>query len=293
MSTPVPQTQPTPSGSAPVSVSSGVSQFMTTPASTAGAYFGPVRQQGGYTPYGITGGSTYGPYDPSALVPLTRAAPYAPLGKGNVGQNLYIDTNSASNMYYNWTPAQQNQFRSKMQLVDSNYSTATDSDLATAWGSLVTQSAAYHAAGKDVTPWDILAKNISSVGGVKGKNGQDITRTISATNLTSAPDSNALFQAAAQSLIGRAPTADEMKAFQANLNAQERANPTQSTVERQYNASGYLTAENTLGSSGGVSETAKQNLATQDLKGTTEYANYQAATTYMGALQQLLGGGTV
>jgi hypothetical protein len=295
VSTPVPQTQPTASSSTPTSVAGGVSQFMTTSTGGTGAYFGTVKNTSPNAPYGITGGSTYGPYDPSALVPLTRATPYAPLGASDVGKNLYIDTNSASNMYYNWTPAQQSQFRSKMMLVDSTYSQATDADLATAWSSLVTQSAAYHTAGKDVTPWDILAKNISSVAGKTGSklSNADIVKNVTNTQLTSAPDSNAIFQAAAQSLIGRAPTADEMKAFQANLNSQERANPAQSQIETQYDANGNVQTQATTGTSGGVSDAAKSNLAQQDLRGTTEYANYQAATTYMGALQQLLGGGTV
>lgn len=292
MATPVPQSQPTAGSTTPTSVSSGVSQFLTQGSTTGGAFFGTVKNNSPYAPYGITGNNTYGPYDPSALVPLTRVPGSAPLGQANVGQNLYIDTNSASNMYYNWTSAQQNQFRAKMQLINSNYSTATDADLASAWGSLVTQSASYHTAGQDVTPWDILAKDIASNGGGKGKADTTQLKNITTTTLTSAPDSNALFMAAAQSLIGRAPTADEMKAFQANLNSQERANPLQRTQEISYTPQGYP-IYNDKNVAGGVSEAAKQNLAQQDLKGTTEYANYQASTTYMGALQELLGGGKV
>lgn len=295
-------TAPAASSSQGSSVASTANQFLAANnASGSNAYFGPIQQTGqnpyfpnanpGGSAFQSNGGKTYGPYDPSSLAPVNGLV----VGP-TVGQPLYIDTTAAANMYYNWTPQQQNNFRAKLTLVDSSYANATDKNLADAWASYVNQSAASHAAGKDKTPWDILASDISSVSGAGNGSklaNADIKKTVTNTQLTSAPDANAIFQAAAQSLIGRAPTTDEMKAFQSNLNSQERANPAVSQIETQYDANGNVQSQATTGSSGGVSDSAKALTAQNDLRGTSEYANYQASTTYMGALQELLGGGKV
>lgn len=277
-----------PSG-APGSLSGAVDQRLATTSAT-GAYFGQVMpsisgvQTSGDVQHG--GVSVYGPYDPSAIVPYSGAI-------GAPGSQTFINVNQAANMYYTWTPQEQNDFRAKLSLLDTNYTTASDANLANMWASLVNQSAAYHAAGTNITPWDILAKDIASNSGGKGVAGQTIDKTISTTQLTSAPDSNAIFQAAAAALIGRAPTADEMKNFQSNLNAQERANPVVQQKQLTYSPQGYVVDTNVLKSSGGETDAARQQLAMEKLRGTSEYADYQASTTYMGALQELLSGGKV
>lgn len=281
MSSPVGPGTPTLSGA--VSATAGSSS-----SGAGGAYFGVGKET-------LNGGlghthdaPTYGPYDPSAVVPYA-----GDLGAGANGLPILININAAAGMYYQWSADQQNAFRAKVSLLDSQYLTANDQSLANEWASLVNQSATYHSNGTNLTPWDILAKDIASNNGGKGKGGQTIDKTISTTQLTSAPDSNAIFQSAAQALIGRAPTADEMKAFQSSLNAQERANPVVQQKELTYSPQGYVTDTNVLKSSGGETDAARQNLAMQSLRETPEYANYQASTTYMGALQELLSGGKV
>ena len=223
---------------------------------------------------------------------------YRSLGGPETGgpTETYLTTADAQNLYYTWSKDQQDAFRAKMAMVDSSYLTATDAQLAAAWGGtggLVAQAAAYLAAGQKVTPWDILSKDISSNAGGKGKFGTTQTRNISTVQLTSAADANAIFMSAAQSLLGRAPTADELTAFRNNLHGLEQANPTQQTIEEQFNPQGFMIDKNVLKSSGGVNAGAQQNLALQQAKANPEYGAYQAATTYMGALQELLAGGKV
>jgi hypothetical protein len=289
---------------APQTLAGNVGAFTTT--STGGnIYFGTTQSQ----PQGVGPGSqsqlpgfqqtgvnallggkttTYGIYDPGATFTL----PGATAGT-TAGAPVMVNITAATNMYYQWTQAQQNEFRAQYALVDSNAYTATDQALATDWAGLVNQAAAYAQAGQAVTPWDVLAKDISSNSGGIGKDNKEVTKNVSNVTLTSQQDANAIFVSAAQSLLGRAPTADEEAAFHANLNQVETANPTISTVEKEYNPEGFVVSQDTLKSTGGVGTTAAENLAEQNIRGTSEYANYQAATTYMGALQQLLSGGQV
>jgi hypothetical protein len=204
-----------------------------------------------------------------------------------------VDAQAYAKQFYTWSTQQQNDLRAQLGLVNSSYLTATSDQIASAWFDYIRQAAQSTANGKPVSPSDLISSDIASNNGGKGKGNDILTRNISTTSLTSAPDANAIFTAAAQSLIGRAPNANEMAAFKANLNSSETANPVNQTIQYEYNPQGFLVDKNVLKSSGGETDAAKQNLAMQQLRGTSEYANYQASTTYMGALQQLLQGGTV
>lgn len=288
--TPSPVPSPTPSGQ---SVSGNISAFTSGGSAGGGSvYFGQANQgfAGSMNPVvtGKPGGDVYNVFDPNAIVQLSGSYAAGP---------VYVSLQQAANMYYTWTPQQQDAFRAKMALIDSSYMTATDAQLAAAWGGsngLVAQSAAYAAAGVNMTPWDILAKDIASNTGGKGKAGKDFERTITTQSHMSAPDANAIFTAAAQSLLGRAPTADELSAFRNNLYQVEAANPLVKTVNYHYlPGQSFYPTEDITKQSGGVSSEAAQNIALQQAKTNPEYGAYQAATTYMGALQELLSGGKV
>jgi hypothetical protein len=296
--TPGPTTLPTPYQGTPSPTPNpsgqtvgGNVQAFTQGSAAGGAYFGTAGVQTmpgmsvvNYQDLFRAGGNnsiTFGVYDPNALVQLNQQFT-------NAGP-VYINTNAANNMYYQWDQNQQNAFRAKMALVDATALTATDAQMAQAWAGLVTQSAAYAAAGQQVSPWDVLAKDIASNNGGKGKQGTTQTRNISTVNYTSAADANAIFTASAQSLLGRAPTADELTAFRNNLHGLEAANPTQQTIEETFNPQGFMIDKNVLKSSGGVSQGAQQNLALQQAKTNPDFGAYQAATTYMNALKQAIG----
>jgi hypothetical protein len=264
--------------------------FGTTQSQPQGAGPGSQSQLPGFQQTGLGATlsgrtQTYGIYDPGATFTL----PGATVG-ATAGAPVLVNQTAADQMYYKWTQAQQNEFRAQYALVDSSAYTATDYNMAQAWAGLVTQAAAYAQAGQAMTPWDVLAKDIASNSGGIGKDNKTVTKNVSNVTLTSQQDANAIFVSAAQSLLGRAPTADEEAAFHANLNQVETANPTISTVQKEYNPEGFVVSQDTLKSTGGVSSTGAQNIAEQNIRGTSEYANYQAATTYMGALQSLLSG---
>lgn len=240
----------------------------------------------------VSAGQVYMGTTPGTTINVGRSG-YLALGDMQTGgpQESYLSTSDAANLYYSWTADQQAAFRAKMALVDSSYATATDAQLAAAWGGangLVAQAAAYLASGQKVTPWDILTKDIASNNGGRGKALQTVYKNYDQVVHTSAPDANAIFMASAQSLLGRAPTADELTAFRNNLYGLEAANPLHHQEEITYTAQGIpMPVEK--GTSGGVSDAAKQMLALQQAKGNKDYGAYQAATTYMNALKQAIG----
>ena len=266
-------------------IAGNVNQFAAGGAASGNVFLGNAQAQTmRMFPRNGPNETVYSVYDPNAIVPITGS------GVGPV----YVDLNSATNMYYQWSQQQQNAFRARYALVDTTALQATDAQMANAWASLVNQSAAYGAAGQQVSPWDILAKDIASNGGGKGKAGKDFSRTISTEATTSRPDANAVFTAAAQSLLGRAPTADELSGFYNNLHSLELANPLVKTINYHYlPGQSFYPSEDITKQTGGVSQAAQQNLALQQAKENPEYGAYQASTTYMGALQELLSGGKV
>jgi hypothetical protein len=207
------------------------------------------------------------------------------LGEPSNGPVVTKTVADYSKEYYNWNDYQRQQFRSKLALIDKNALVAPDSQIAQTWGDYVQQSANYFAAGATVSPWDILAKDISSRG--SGSLAGTKTQTTKDVQLTSAPDANAIFHTAAQALLGRKATADEEANFKSILNQQEQSNPTNATVTTTTDEQGNTTNTSRT-SSGGFSAAAAQQLAQQQAQQSGDYAKYQASTQYFTAMMQEL-----
>jgi hypothetical protein len=191
-----------------------------------------------------------------------------------------------SNDYYAWGDQQRQDFRNKLALIDKTALSAPDSTIATAWADYVQQSANYLAGGITLSPTDILDKDIA----VKTTPAADTTstQTTSDTTLTGKLDAAAIFKSAAQSLMGRDPTANETAQFQTLLNSQEAANPTTANITTTTDAQGN--AKNTTRTTqGGITGAGAQLLAENMAKQNPETGAYQAATTYMNALLGLVG----
>lgn len=228
--------------------------------------------------------------------PSTAFQGYGPLsGNRNLeraGESLGYNNPITRNVtdfikdYYRWPEEEQMKFRNQLALLDKSALTATDDQIAQAWGSYVQQSANALDAGRSLTPWDILAKDIAVRGKAASLAGTK-TRTTSDTSLTSQADAAAIFRTAAQSLLGRGPTTEEINQFRANLNAQERANPVTSTITTTTNEQGEVTNESRT-SQGGISAAAAADIAKEKAKLNPEYGAYQAATTYHNAMMQLI-----
>lgn len=232
---------------------------------------------------GSTGKPTQGYYGPM----------YGPAGgrgaaRDSTEQRVVGDIRTVQQMvtdYRNWTDDQKNKLRSTLGLIDHNALTATDEQLEGIWAGYAQRSADYYSIGQTLTPWDLIAKDVA----VKSNGSLAGTKTVksTSTNLTSLADAGAIFQSAAQQLLGRDPTQKEIAAFQANLNAQERQNPVTTTTSTTTNAQGEAVSQQST-SSGGIGAAGSAKIAQDALKNNPEYAQVQAATTYHNAMMQMI-----
>lgn len=205
------------------------------------------------------------------------------------GTSYYDKTDklsSVSNQYYNWDQKTKDKFLTQLSLAGIDTTSLKDADVAKLWGSYAEQAASYYAAGTKLTPWDILSKDREQREAYL-KTPRSVTQTQTTSNLSTGADSHALFLQAAQSLLGRDPTKSEVSSFQKALNAYEKKNPTVSTTTSNY-VGDTLQSQNTT-TKGGVTDASRGLMATEDIKADPEYGAYQAATTYFGALMDMIG----
>jgi hypothetical protein len=177
------------------------------------------------------------------------------------------------------------------------------------WMDALGASADAYASGTNLTPWDAIDLLGAGGTGPDGpKNGTfsvsvNDTRTESSTasrvNLSSASEARAFLLAAAEQQLGRAATTDEIAAFRAALNAEEKANPevlkssgtskTTGTRSSTYtDGEVTATADNTnTSNTSNSTETGgmdRGQYAIDYARSADDYAEYQAATTYMNTL---------
>lgn len=249
----------------------GAAQFSSTSTSSAGA--GKVYM-GGTVKYGAPKGA-----DSRMRKQLAE--------QSNLESNpRWLSVNEASADFYNWTKKQQDDFLSK-GLVSGLLSAGAGSMEASAlWGKLVQEAANYGSLGKEVTPWDILGGYVAQAGGTGP---QVKTTTATRTDFTDPATARAIATNAFQSLMGRDPGQGEIAAFAQALASSEASNPVTQSTTTTYDAQGNATDTNTT-SAGGVSTDGKALLASDQAKKNPEYGAYQAATTYMNALDSAVYG---
>lgn len=175
---------------------------------------------------------------------------------------------------------------------------ATDQDYSQIWFSYAQQLAKYNMAspGTTITIGDLLQSDL------KQKEQQDptfadlmrtgkktTTRTSTNIQKSSSLDSRALMDQAAKALLGRKATDAENAKLLAALNKMETENPETTTTTQEEDIYGNILNQNSV-TSGGVSGAARQQLAQQQAEANPEYGAYQAATTYMGSLMDMVYG---
>lgn len=279
MSTPVPQSNQMPRATPPPQKQVPVGQADALAAAQAFANVG-----GGTSKPDKVFTGNYGPVSNAANFYGFKHG----LGDTSIGSQPIVENiQQTINRYYNWTDDQKQELRNKLSLIDKSALTASDSDIAKIWGDYAQQAANYLSAGQNITPWDILSKDIAARGGQPVSKAGTRTETTSDTSLTSRIDSDAIFRSAAQSLLGRDPTAAENAKFQSLLNAQEQANPTTATISTTTDDQGNVIAQNRT-SQGGVTAAGAAELARRQALQNPEAGAYQAATTYFNAFRQAL-----
>jgi len=206
------------------------------------------------------------------------------------GTSYYDKTSKSSevaNQYYNWSSATKNKFLTQLGLSGIDTSQINDAQTAQYWAAYVGQAASYYAAGQKMTPWDILAKDMQQRESYLNTP-RSVTQTSTATDLSTGEDAHAIFLQAAQSLLGRDPTKNEISSFQKALNKYETANPTTTTQTTNY--MGDTVTGQTSTTKGGVDDSSRTLMAMEDVKADPEYGAYQAATTYFDAMMEMIGG---
>lgn len=202
----------------------------------------------------------------------------------------YDDTKKLSEVagqYYTWDDGTRNKFLSQLNLAGYDTTKMTDSQIAQMWAGYAEQAGKYYANGSKMTPWDVLAKDRQAREAYMNTP-RTVTQTSTNYDMSTRGDAHAIFLQAAQSLLGRDPTKAEIGSFQRALNDYEKAHPTVTTTTSNY-LGDQLQSQNST-TKGGVKDSTRQVMATEDVKKDPEYGAYQAATTYFDAMMQMIGG---
>jgi len=240
-------------------------------------------EEGGRLVGGVGGSSGSFPVGPQQ-----QSNPKNPnLWMGSQSPIAFMNYSDAVNMYYLWDSKTQNRFRSQLGLAGYDTNQMNDSDVAQKWAQYVGVSAQYQVAGKQISPWDVLGKDIAQRS-QQASAPRKVTATQQTYNISTAEDAAALFQGASQALLGRDPTKAEQARFKSVLNKYEQANPSTTTTTSTY--VGQDMTGQTSQTQGGVSAAAQQYIAQEEAKKDPEYGAFQAATNGMNWLMQMLGG---
>lgn len=239
----------------------------------------------------LTGGSTYNnSKDPQVYIGPSSTA--SALGLGGIGEaGAYASLSTVQNMYYQWDAKTKNKFLSQISLAGYDPSKLKDADLASLWAGYAEVAAKYNVAGTKMSPWDVIGKDIAQYGTSAVAKARTETQTGTQYNLSTAEDAHALFQSAAQTLLGRNPTKAEIAKFKGTLNKFEAANPTVTTTTSHYAAGASSPDSQTSTTTGGVTAASQQLMAEEQAKKNPEYGAYQAATSGMNWLMEMIGGG--
>lgn len=216
------------------------------------------------------------------------ADPMVDTGQGvySAGQQAFskVPLSQLASQWYTMDQASKDKFEAQLAMAGYKTETFSDADLGNLWASYAGQAAAYNEQGRNLTLWDVLAMDAKNHQTAKPVT---TTHTDVSTNVSNYQDTHALFMSAAQSLLGRAPTAAETKSFQKTLNAYQQANPTKTTQTSTTDAMGNTSS--TTSTSGGTTQAGLTDLAQQAAQQNPDYGAYQAATTYFNALLGAIG----
>lgn len=195
-------------------------------------------------------------------------------------------------MFESWDWNLKTWFRNSLAATGVDVSNMNDGALLAYWERYIDRAAQKYDAGINMNPFGVL--NLDVEQRLKWqtqdqKQPKTITQTSSQTQLSTSADARAIYQTAAQQLLGRDPTSEEVSGFLTLLNSQERSNPQITTTTSNYDAEGKLTTQSSV-SEGGLSAEARNLAATDMAKQNPEYGAYQAATTYMDALKSMVYG---
>jgi hypothetical protein len=235
---------------------------------------------------GVTGGlgSTNPMQYPKA--PTANAKdPLVYMGAGS--QIAYLPASQASAAVFQWDSQTENKFKSQLALAGYDLSGMDQQKIAQLWSQYVNLAANYSLNGQDLSPWQVLQKDIATHESVQPRTVMSQTKQY---NISTYEDAFGLYEKVAQNLLGRNPTKAETASFQKILNQYEYAHPTTTTWQSTYMGS-QLQDRQATKTTGGVTAQAQAAIAEEQAKQDPEYGAYQAATNGMNWLMKAIGGG--
>lgn len=159
----------------------------------------------------------------------------------------------------------------------------TDMDaLQEQWNRAVNQAAAFLAAGKPVTPWEVLNMKLGLAKSGNSGVGSGTSRVDTSYNIPSKQDAEASIKAVFKDAVGRNPTESELTKYTSMMVGLGKQNPSVTTSASD--ARGNVVSSST----GGINTAGMQQAVQDDLQHSKEYGAYQAATTYYNALAQAI-----
>ncbi len=248
-------------------------------------------------------------------------------GSGSVapdkGQAYLMSKSDATNFFNNFSGKQLNDFISAGQLAGQLQDDAGFMEAQSLWKKLVNASASLTAAGRKVSPQDVLASYLGkgalgAKGGGRGGSGggqplwqvqyrggrkflvnsqtgevkyegpkfeTTYQKTIDMTDPTTA---KAIATSVFQQLMHRDPGGGELGHFAGALHTAEQQSPVVTNTTTEYDMNTGEPVGQTSKSTGGFGADAKQYLAQQQIKKSKEYGAVQAATTYENALENAI-----
>ncbi|KUJ70802.1 hypothetical protein ACZ90_00330 [Streptomyces albus subsp. albus] len=224
--------------------------------------------------------------------------------------DVWVTADLAERDFYTWAPKKQQDFLAKgivgglLKLGDGPM------EAGALWNKLVKEASRYGKAGVKLSPMDIMAAYVGSSGG-SGKSAwarqgdfevNTVTgerryvgprfkaQTDTRVDLTDPDTARAISTKLFQDMMGRDPAAGELAAFATALHQAESQSPVTQTTTTEYDMKTGDPIGTSTNSSGGLTADARSYIGEQQIKKKKEYGALQAATTYQGALENLIYG---
>lgn len=198
---------------------------------------------------------------------------------------------SAKNNFFAWSPSEQQAWANKLYRAGIINDPGNQDAALQQWFSAVEFAASQYTYGKKrITPWDVMQDRLglSQRAGNGNRGPRTTVSTSTAVQALSQGDADVMIKAIYQNTLGRDPDKGELSRYRSMLINKVKANPQTTKTTTTVDASGNSTSKSST--SGGVSQGELQNIVQSGNEADPEWGAYQAATTYMGALESLLGG---
>lgn len=286
----------------PIGVS-GSGSLSSTGVNTGNSYLDQYLQAGG-------GSTTTNEKatDPSLFKVFMGRQPVATerqmKGLGGWPQGVHdqaVSLQEAYNDYYTWQPQEQQAWTSKLFRAGL---ISDPSDVASAlafWKQAVDLAGGQYTVGhKKVTPWDMAQQMLGLAEAQNGKKNKPTTETRvnTSTEVLNSGDADNMITTMYQNELGRNPTDGELSRYRSMLINKSRNDPTTSVesttttplLDKSGAASGNTTVDTSTNQQDGWSQAGLNNSLQQQVQADPEWGAYQAATTYMNALEQTMSG---